>query len=83
VSKLPVVSGADVVRALEKVVFVVYRQRHFTIIRNTPAAQATIPNHKEIDRATWSQHHRRQRMGSGSSFMLVEFPYPIRLREWY
>ena len=32
-SKLPVVSGADVVRALEKVGFVVYRQRgsHITV----------------------------------------------------
>ena len=47
-SKLPVVSGADVVRALEKAGFVVYRQRgsHITLIRKTPAAQTTIPNHK-------------------------------------
>ena|GEM_PF-73218 len=53
-SKLPVVSGADVVRALEKVGFVVYRQRgsHITVVRKTPSAQTTIPNHKELDRGT-------------------------------
>jgi predicted RNA binding protein YcfA (HicA-like mRNA interferase family) len=54
VSKLPVVSGPDVVRALEKVGFVVYRQRgsHITVVRKTPSAQTTIPNHKELDRGT-------------------------------
>jgi predicted RNA binding protein YcfA (HicA-like mRNA interferase family) len=54
VSKLPVVSGADVVRALGKVGFVVYRQRgsHITMVRGIPPAQTTIPNHKELDRGT-------------------------------
>ena len=53
-SKLPVVSGADVVRALGKVGFVVYRQRgsHITMVRSNPPAQTTIPNHKELDRGT-------------------------------
>ena len=53
-SKLPVVSGADVVRALGKVGFVVYRQRgsHITMVRGNPPAQTTIPNHKELDRGT-------------------------------
>jgi predicted RNA binding protein YcfA (HicA-like mRNA interferase family) len=52
VSKLPVVSGADCVKALGKVGFVVYRQRgsHITLVRTTPSAQTTIPNHKELDR---------------------------------
>lgn len=53
-SKLPVVSGAECVKALSKVGFVVYRQRgsHITMVRKEPAAQTTIPNHKELDRGT-------------------------------
>lgn len=53
-SKLPVVSGAECVKALGKIGFVVYRQSgsHITVIRNNAAAQTTIPNHKELDRGT-------------------------------
>ena len=53
-SKLPVVSGAQCVRALEKAGFVVYRQRgsHITLVRTDPRAQTTVPNHKELDRDT-------------------------------
>ena len=53
-SKLPVVSGADRVKALEKAGFTVYRQRgsHITIVRKSPPSQTTIPNHKELDRGT-------------------------------
>ena len=53
-SKLPVVSGAECIKALEKIGFVVYRQRgsHITLVRQTPAAQTTIPNHKELYRST-------------------------------
>jgi len=53
-SKPPVVSGAECVKALGKVGFVVYRQRgsHITMVRKTPPAQTTIPNHKELDRGT-------------------------------
>ena len=53
-NKLPVVSGAQCVRALEKAGFVVYRQRgsHNTLVRVEPRAQTTVPNHKELDRGT-------------------------------
>jgi len=53
-SKLPVVSAGQCIRALEKTGFVVYRQRgsHITMVRTTPPAQTTIPNHKELDRGT-------------------------------
>jgi predicted RNA binding protein YcfA (HicA-like mRNA interferase family) len=53
-SKLPVVSAAQCIRALEKIGFVVYRQRgsHITMARPMPSAQTTIPNHKELDRGT-------------------------------
>ena len=53
-SKLPVISGADCVKALGKIGFVVYRQRgsHITMVRTSPSSQTTIPNHKELDRGT-------------------------------
>ena len=53
-SKLPAVSGADCVKSLGKIGFVVYRQRgsHITMVRKTPPSQTTIPNHKELDRGT-------------------------------
>ena len=53
-SKLPVISGADCGKALGKVGFEVYRQRgsHIVIVRTSPPAQTTIPNHKELDRGT-------------------------------
>lgn len=51
-SKLPVVSGAECIKALEKIGFVVYRQRgsHITLIREDPAAQVT--NHKTVAKGT-------------------------------
>lgn len=51
-SKLPVVSGADCVKALERIGFVVHRQRgsHIVLVRKEPPAQTTIPNHRELDR---------------------------------
>lgn len=53
-SKLPVISGADCVKALSKIGFEVNRQRgsHIVIVRTSPPGQATIPNHKELDRGT-------------------------------
>lgn len=53
-SKLPVISGADCVKALGKAGFEVYRQRgsHITVVRKSPSSQTTIPNHKELDRGT-------------------------------
>jgi predicted RNA binding protein YcfA (HicA-like mRNA interferase family) len=53
-SKLPVISGADCVKALGKIGFVVHRQRgsHITVVRQNPPAQTTVPDHKELDRGT-------------------------------
>ena len=53
-SKLPVVSGSECIKALGKVGFEVYRQRgsHIVLVRKSPPAQTTIPNHKELDRGT-------------------------------
>ena len=48
------VSGAECVKALGRIGFEVYRQRgsHIVLIRKSPHAQTTIPNHKELDRGT-------------------------------
>jgi len=53
-SKSPVVSGVQCIKALEKAGFAVYRQRgsHITLVRAAPKAQTTVPNHKELDRGT-------------------------------
>ena len=53
-SKLPVISGSDCVKALNKIGFEVYRQRgsHITMVRKSPPSQTTIPNHQELDRGT-------------------------------
>jgi predicted RNA binding protein YcfA (HicA-like mRNA interferase family) len=51
---LPVISGPDCVRCLEKAGFVVVRQKgsHIRLRRSSPYAQLVVPNHKELDRGT-------------------------------
>lgn len=53
-SKLPQVSGPDVVRALQKVGFTMRRQHgsHMILRRDDPFAQTVVPNHRQIDRGT-------------------------------
>jgi len=53
-SKLPQVSGSDVVRALQQIGFSVRRQHgsHIIMRRNEPLAQTVVPNHRQIDRGT-------------------------------
>ena len=53
-SRLPQVSGSEVVRALQKVGFSVRRQHgsHMIMRRDTPFAQTVVPNHRQIDRGT-------------------------------
>jgi predicted RNA binding protein YcfA (HicA-like mRNA interferase family) len=53
-NKLPVVSGRECVKALQKVGFRVVRQTgsHIIMRRDNPYAQVTIPNHREIDKGT-------------------------------
>jgi predicted RNA binding protein YcfA (HicA-like mRNA interferase family) len=53
-SKLPVVSGADCVNALEQVGFQVARQRgsHMILVREDPRTTVSVPNHSELDRGT-------------------------------
>ena len=53
-SKLPVVSGQDCIKALEKAGFYFKRQEgsHVTLRRNDPFGQVVVPLHKELDRGT-------------------------------
>ena len=53
-SKLPRVSGSEVVATLGKIGFYVKRQRgsHLILRRDKPFAQATVPNHRELDSGT-------------------------------
>lgn len=47
-SKLPVVSGADAVRALERLGFVVARQRGSHIVMRRGSVGCVVPNHQEL-----------------------------------
>ena len=53
-TKLPVISGQECVRALEKVGFYVARRKgsHVNMRRDDPFAKVTVPDHKELDRGT-------------------------------
>jgi predicted RNA binding protein YcfA (HicA-like mRNA interferase family) len=53
-SKLPVVSGAECVRALEQIGFMINRQRgsHVILVRENPRTTVSVPDHKELDRGT-------------------------------
>ena len=53
-SRLPQVSGSDVVRALQKAGFSVRRQHgsHIILRRDAPFAQTVVPSHRQIDRGT-------------------------------
>ncbi|MFQ5433071.1 MAG: type II toxin-antitoxin system HicA family toxin [Nitrospinota bacterium] len=53
-SKLPVISGRECVRALQKTGFTIKRQTgsHIIIRRDSPFSQVVVPNHKVLDRGT-------------------------------
>lgn len=46
---LPVVTGRDCIRALQRAGFVIDRQKgsHVTLIRDDPRARTTVPNHRK------------------------------------
>ena len=46
--KLPRISGAEVVRRLERLGFVVVRQRGSHIVMRRGAAGCVVPNHREL-----------------------------------
>lgn len=51
-SKLPLLSARECIRALQKIGYVVDRQRgsHVTLLRSDPPGRVTVPNHDEIDK---------------------------------
>ena len=53
-SKLPVISGRELVHALEKIGFHLDRQKgsHMILYRADPPTTVTVPNHRELDRGT-------------------------------
>ena len=53
-SKLPVISGRKLVRALERMGFILDRQRgsHMILFRPDPPTTVTVPDHRELDRGT-------------------------------
>ncbi len=53
-SKLPIISGRECVRALEKAGFyiVLQRESHISMFRDDPVAQLVVPNHQELDKGT-------------------------------
>ncbi|MBN1345389.1 MAG: type II toxin-antitoxin system HicA family toxin [Phycisphaerae bacterium] len=53
-SKLPVVSGRELVRALAKVGFQLDRQKgsHMMLYRSNPPMTISVPDHGELDRGT-------------------------------
>ena len=53
-SRLPVVSGRRLVQALQRVGFVLDRQRgsHMILFRQDPPTTLVVPDHRELDRGT-------------------------------
>jgi predicted RNA binding protein YcfA (HicA-like mRNA interferase family) len=53
-SKLPVISGRELVRVLEKVGYAVDRQHgsHIILLRQNPQGMTVVPDHRELDRGT-------------------------------
>ncbi len=53
-TKLPVTSGVQCVKALEKIGFSIVRQRgsHIIMVREEPRTTVSVPDHKELDRGT-------------------------------
>jgi predicted RNA binding protein YcfA (HicA-like mRNA interferase family) len=52
--KLPVISGKECIRALNKLDFYIVRQSgsHIVLRRDDPFGQVIVPNHKVLDRGT-------------------------------
>ena len=53
-SKLPVISGRELVRALRQVGFELDRQKgsHMILFRPEPQTTLSVPDHRELDRGT-------------------------------
>ncbi len=63
-SRLPVISGRECVRALEETGFYFKRQTgsHMILRRDVPFAQVVVPDHKVLDRGTLRAIIRQARL---------------------
>ena len=51
-SKLPRLSGRDIIKALFRIGFRVTRQRKHVVMRHADGRRVTVPLHPELDRGT-------------------------------
>jgi len=53
-TKLPIISGKECIRALQKAGFYLKRQTgsHLILRRDEPFTQVVVPDHRELDRGT-------------------------------
>jgi predicted RNA binding protein YcfA (HicA-like mRNA interferase family) len=72
-SKLPVISGLECVKALEKAGFYFKRQEgsHIVMRRDNPFAQVVVPHHKELDRGTLRAIIRQAGLSSNEFLKLI------------
>lgn len=73
-SRLPVTSGRECVKALRKAGFVLARQRgsHMVLYREEPPTQVTVPDHKELDRGTLRSIIRQAGLSVEEFILLLE-----------
>jgi len=60
--KLPLVSGADVVRALERLGFAVSRERGSHIVMRRGSSGCVVPNHRELKVGMRSDTPRKNKL---------------------
>ncbi|MDE1766836.1 MAG: type II toxin-antitoxin system HicA family toxin [Thaumarchaeota archaeon] len=74
-TKLPVLSGNDLVKILSKAGFQFARQKgsHIILVKFTESKKraVVVPNHKEIDRGTLSEIIRQAGLGKDEFLKLV------------
>ena len=70
---LPVTSGQQAIRALEKAGFRRIRQKgsHVVVRRDDPFSQLTVPNHKVLDRGTLRSIIRQANLSVGEFIELL------------
>ncbi|MBR8827958.1 MAG: type II toxin-antitoxin system HicA family toxin [Gomphosphaeria aponina SAG 52.96 = DSM 107014] len=53
-TKIPIISGKECIKALSKAGFFIKRQKgsHIILCRNEPFTEVVVPNHKTLDKGT-------------------------------
>lgn len=72
-SKLPVISGRECIKALEKAGFYFKRQEgsHIVMRRDDPFGQVVVPDHRELDRGTLRAIIRQAGLSSNEFLKLL------------